>query len=88
MTTFTGNKSKRKQKGHLNCSITQPANTDLSPCLLPLGDVLYALCVLATLLYAIVHWLSFRHMSSYRVYSSLEEAFEFCWSTFADEHNT
>ena len=39
MTTFTRNKSKIKQKGHLNCSITQPANTDLSPCSLPLGDV-------------------------------------------------
>ena len=22
------------------------------------------------------------------IYSSLEEAFEFCWSSFADEHNT
>ena len=31
--------SKIKQKGHLNCSITQPAKTDLSPCSLPLGDV-------------------------------------------------
>ena len=39
MTTFTANKSKMKQKGHLNCSITQPAKTDLSTCLLPLGDV-------------------------------------------------
>ena len=39
LTTFTANKSKIKQKGHLNCSITQPAKTDLSPCSLPLGDV-------------------------------------------------
>ena len=39
MTTFTGNKGKIKQKGHLNCSIAQPAKTDLSPCSLPLGDV-------------------------------------------------
>ena len=39
MTTFTANKSKIKQKGCLNCSITQPAKTDLSPCSLPLGDV-------------------------------------------------
>ena len=39
MTLFTGNKSKIKQKGHVNCSITQPAKTDLSPCSLPLGDV-------------------------------------------------
>ena len=38
-TTFTGNNSKIKQKGHVNCSITQPAKTDLSPCSLPLGDV-------------------------------------------------
>ena len=22
------------------------------------------------------------------IYSALEEAFEFCWSSFADEHNT
>ena len=22
------------------------------------------------------------------IYSALEEAFEFCWSLFADEHNT
>ena len=22
------------------------------------------------------------------IYSSLEEAFDFCWSSFADEHNT
>ena len=29
----------RKQKGYLNCSITQPANTELSPRSLPLGDV-------------------------------------------------
>ena len=46
---------------------------------------LYALCVPARPLYVIVHWLSFRHMSSYGVYSSLEEAFEFCWSLFAGE---
>ena len=38
MTTFTGNKSKINQKEHLNCPITQPAKTDLSPCSLPLGD--------------------------------------------------
>ena len=37
--TLIANKSKIKQKGHLNCSITQPAKTDLSPCSLPLGDV-------------------------------------------------
>ena len=211
MTTFTGNKRKVKQKGHLNCSIAQPVKTDLSLCSLPLGDVsqggtsatqrqklhtddiksvqnlvistdwmmecshsfskdlqwnnqsqlmehgvpqfqgfafvmnratvpcnepwmyicttvlsnykgrqvpghkmlqhclihygnirsvwldsintsihvsLYAPCVSTRLLYAIVHWLSFRHMSSYEVYFSLEEAFEFRWSLFADEHNT
>ena len=46
---------------------------------------LYALCVPARPLYVIVHWLSFRHMSSYGIYSSLEEAFEFCWSLFAGE---
>ena len=34
-----GNKSKVKQKEHLNCSITQPAKRDLPPCSLPLGDV-------------------------------------------------
>ena len=28
-----------KQKGHLNCSIIQPAKTDPSPCSLPLADV-------------------------------------------------
>ena len=33
------NQSKIKQKGHLNCSITQPVKTDLFPCSLPLGDV-------------------------------------------------
>ena len=49
---------------------------------------LYALCVPSRLLYAIVHWLSFRHMSSYGVYSSLEDAFEFSWSSFADKKNT
>ena len=225
MTTFTANKSKIKQKGRLNCSITQPAKTDLSPCSLPLGDVswggmsatqwqklhtnqvksvqnlvittdwtteyshsfrkdwftveqsiavneewcatvpgicfcymngashamqwamnahlynsfttlhwktgtkvkmfqyclihlsyllcmarfniqysihvsLHVLCVPARLLYAIVHWLSFRHISSYEsitkqpilwgtcTFFSIEEAFEFCRSSFADEHNT
>ena len=48
---------------------------------------LYALCVPARLLYAIVHWLSFRHMSSYEsitkqailwgtgTFFSIEEAF-------------
>ena len=41
MATFRGNKRKINQKGHLNCSIiTQPANTELSPRSLPLGDVL------------------------------------------------
>ena len=59
-------------------------------------------CILATLLYAIIHWLSFRRvMSSYestakqpilfcRIYSSIQmqEAFEFFWSSFANEHNT
>ena len=49
--------------------------------------MLYAVCVVPLLLYAIIHWLSFRHMSSYGVYSFLE-AFEFCCSSFADEHNT
>ena len=33
------NDSKIKPKGHVHCSVTQPAKTDLSPCSLPLGDV-------------------------------------------------
>ena len=39
MTSFTGNKRKIKQKGHVNCSITQPAKTDLSLWSMPLGNV-------------------------------------------------
>ena len=39
MTTFIANKSKIKRKGHLNCSITQPGKTDLSPHSLLLGDI-------------------------------------------------
>ena len=64
MTTFIANESKIKPKGHLNCSITQPAKTDFPPPSLPLGDNICG------------------------IYFSLEEAFEFCWSLFADENNT
>ena len=38
MTTLIANESKIKPKGHLNCSITQPAKTDFPPRSLPLGD--------------------------------------------------
>ena len=38
MTAFIANKSKIKPKGHLNCSITQPAKTGFPPRSLPLGD--------------------------------------------------
>ena len=62
MTTFIANESKIKPKGHLNCSITQPAKTDFPPRSLPLGDNICG------------------------IYFSLEEAFEFCWSLFADEN--
>ena len=41
MTTFIANESKIKPKGHLNCSITQPAKTDVPPRSLSLGDVLW-----------------------------------------------
>ena len=33
-------------------------------------------------------WISNKTVKTGRIYSSLEEAFEFCWSSFADEHNT
>ena len=37
MTTFIANESKIKPKGHLNCSITQPAKTDFFPSLIATG---------------------------------------------------
>ena len=33
-------------------------------------------------------WISNKTVKIGGIYSSLEEAFEFCWSSFADEHNT
>ena len=33
-------------------------------------------------------WIYNKTVNNCRIYSSLEEAFEFCWSSFADEHNT
>ena len=33
-------------------------------------------------------WISSKTVNICGIYSSLEEAFEFCWSSLADEHNT
>ena len=33
-------------------------------------------------------WISNKTVKIGEIYSSLEEALEFCWSSFVDEHNT
>ena len=35
-----------------------------------------------------MRWIYNKTVNMSGIYSALEEAFEFCWSSFADEHNT